>query len=302
MWDSSNITVEDRTPLGYIRLDPIVASFRLFATTSYQSRLVPNDISLEILSGLFYLEQETEVTISVVLDDGRRLLITDPNEIHIVSSNTSIVAVDGNKIIGKNEGHVTLTVDWVVCSDVLITEEIDLIVEIDRFRPVFNPDYGNTTVPEDSPVGFVLTTVEATDEDAIDIHTDIRYNIQNDPYNGLFVVDEVTGVVYLNGPLDRELQDVYEIIIEATDSVQRQQLNCIPSTVLPTTVSPTKPPTASGSGLESSSSGSGEEKPTPGNTTCPLVDPISIFRVSWVMNGWMDRQQKSLQTIRQMCG
>ena len=102
--------MEDKPPLGYIRLDPIVASFRLFATTSYQSRLIPNDISLEILSGLFYLEQETEVTISVVLDDGRRLLITDPNEIHIISSNTSIVAVDGNKIIGKNEGHVTLTV------------------------------------------------------------------------------------------------------------------------------------------------------------------------------------------------
>ena len=283
--------MEDKTPLGHIRLDPIVASFRLFATTNYQSRLIPNDISLEILSGLFYLEQETEVTISVVLDDGRRLLITNPNEIQIISSNTSIVAVDGNKVIGKSEGHVTLTVNWVVCSNVLITEEVDLIVEIDRFRPVFNPDSGNATVPEDSPVGFVLTTVTATDEDAIDIHTDIRYNIQNDPYNGLFVVDDVSGVVYLNGPLDRELQDVYEIIIEATDSVQRQQLDCVPSTVLPTTVSPTtKPPTASGSGLDSIS-GSGEEKPTPGNTTCPLVDPISTFRVSWMdgwMNGWID--------------
>ena len=66
-------------------------------------------------------------------------------------------------------------------------------------------------------------------------------------------------MVYLNGPLDRELQDVYEIIIEASDSVQCQQLNCIPSTVLPTTVSPSKRPTASGSGPESSSSGRREE-------------------------------------------
>ena len=55
----------------------------------------------------------------------------------------------------------------------MITEQIDLIVEINQFRLVFNPNYGNTTVPEDSPFGFVSTIVETTDEDAINIHTDI---------------------------------------------------------------------------------------------------------------------------------
>ena len=67
-----------------------------------------------------------------------------------------------------------------------------------------------------------------TDEDAFNIYIYMQYNIQNDACNDFFVVNEVTGVIYLNGPLNRKLQDIDEII-EATDSVQRQQLNCIQS-------------------------------------------------------------------------
>lgn len=241
------------------------------------------------MPGLFYLQEETEVTVSVVLSDGRRLLLTDPNEISLESSNSSIVSVSGNKIIGVSEGVIELNVTWIGCSGPLMTHFVTVSVEFDQFRPFFSPDYGNTTVPEDTPVGSTIAILEATDEDVINIHNDdIQYNIKDDPYNGLFVVDEELGSVRLTRLLDRERLDVYVIEVEATDAVQRRQRECLQQPAAPTQ-GPTSPPPAgvSGSGLMDVSGSGDDAPPAPpttapaDNTTCPPVSPVSVFTVSY---------------------
>ena len=288
-WDSKNVSVLSETPLGHLRFDPIVASVRLFVTNNVQSRVEPSNVTLELLPALFYLQQETEVTVSVVLADGRRLLITDPNEIHLVSSNASVANVSSNKIIGQNEGRIDLNVSWVVCSETLMWKVIEVYVIVDRYRPVFVPNHANTSVPEDSPIGFTITTVEAMDEDA---KNDIQYNIKDDPYNGLFVIDPITGVITLNGPLDREFRGVYTLLIEATDSIQRQRLECFQQSTLKkreTPLSGSGDIDASASGSDADTSGSGvpvtppttpPTTPPPDNVTCIPVNP-SVFNVSY---------------------
>ena len=193
--------------------------------------------------------------------------------------------------MGVSEGVVDLNVTWVGCSGPLMTEFITVSVEFDQFRPYFSPDSGNVSVSENTPVGSTIAILEAIDEDVINIHTDdIQYSIRDDPYNGLFEVDETLGSVKLTRSLDREANDTYVIEVEATDAVQRQQRECLqqPPTQPPTTPGTATPPpslaSGSGSGAEL---GSGDDATTPpptpgpvGNTTCPPVSPVSVFTVS----------------------
>jgi hypothetical protein len=278
IWSLKNITVSTNEVLNHVRLDPIIASLRLFVSDPSQSRYSSNEVSLELYSILFYPNERTEVSVSILLSDGRRLLITDPNEILLESTNTSVVSIDNNYIIAVSEGIVDLRVSWVVCSVKLLERTIQVEVRFNQFRPVFIQSSGDAIIPENSPIGTVIATVEATDQDNVLVPDDIQYSIRNDIWNGLFAVDPITGVVTLNGPLDREYRDNYTVLIDATDSVQRQQLKCFEQQQ--TAEPPTEDTTDMDSGSGSASgaySGSGDNSsvtpPPPTPSPCEPVNP-----------------------------
>ena len=221
---SDTITVMDFT-VQIRKLDPVVSSLRLTSSSLLSSRLSSGSVTLELLSSLFYQGEAVEITASAILEDGRRIIITDPDELRIQTSDNSVVSVSGNYIIANNSGVANLTVMWWVCDMVITSSMIEVTVTIDEFRPMFDPDNQTAEVPEDSERGYLITTVIATDPDhsVSDVSRfDIQYRIKSpDPYNGLFVVDAVSGEVTLNGALDRETLDQYELLIEATDRRQR---------------------------------------------------------------------------------
>ena len=218
------VSVVNGTPLTDLQFDPIISSLRLSAINTAVSRLTPSSVSLSLLDSLFYLNEDREVTVSVVLSDGRRLLITDPTEIYLHSSNTSVVNVTNNYVRALNEGVAYLNVSWIVCDETILWRVIEVSVAIDRYRPTFTPNTGNVTVPEDSPIGHSITTVQAVDEGAIGTLNDVQYSLQDGFFSEIFAVDQVTGEVTLIAPLDRELEDQYILVIEATDQVQRNAL------------------------------------------------------------------------------
>ena len=278
-WDTKHVS-SSANSLSILRLDPIVASVRISATSSLDSKTQPDTVSVEILSGIFYLEQKTEVTLSVILTDGRRLLITNPDEIKLMSSNTTAMTVDSNFVIGHTNGRVKLTVSWVVCNKILASEVIDVVVTFDQHRPEFNPTQANTTVPEDAQIGYLVYTVNATDQDVLDVHTDdILYNLV-DSYGGKFTIDQETGEITVSGSLDREEVSKYILLVEATDQVQRDQLECQNQNIQPT-VGPSTNNSNDGSGSGSDNVATPTlAPPPPSNGSCPGVSPISIFTVS----------------------
>lgn len=223
---------------------------------------------MDVLPGLFFIGEETEVTVSVILSDGRRHLITNPNEIVITTSNASIVSVRDNFITAVSSGVASLNVSWVSCSSYIISTLLEVEVQFDQNIPIFEPTTGQATVLEDSAIGHTITTVQATDRDE-SIHADVEYGIVNDIYDRLFLVNELTGEVTLNGPLDREVLDRYVLHIEATDRQQRQKRQCSDATTSPPTEA-----TASGSGVGDSITPD-PEPPAP----CEPVE-VSIFTVS----------------------
>ncbi|XP_037108956.1 protocadherin-23 [Syngnathus acus] len=85
--------------------------------------------------------------------------------------------------------------------------------------PVFNQSKYDASVPENAPVGSSVCQVYATDRDQGD-NARVSYGInrrQSDS-DELFAVDETTGVVFLNKPLDFEAQVFHELIVTAKDN------------------------------------------------------------------------------------
>lgn len=281
------------------RIDPIVAALRLRDDPDGQSesRLGQTGVVLEVLSGLFYLQERAEVTVSVVLQNGRRIVVDDPTELDIQSSNDSIVSVDGNFIVAEEVGTVNLNVSWVVCGMILSKRIVEVTVAFAQNRPIFDNKTQIAEVLESAEMGTLITTVRAIDFDFVNTNaipdTEYRFADESHSHGGLFDLDEITGQLRLNGPLDRESQDRYVIVIEATDRDQRQAEQA--ASERPTTGSKQACPGGSGVGGDFTSgdgSGSGDcdngmLTPDDNNQTSQF-DPPDQITVSE-----MDRKQKN---------
>ncbi|XP_029288257.1 LOW QUALITY PROTEIN: protocadherin-23 [Cottoperca gobio] len=85
--------------------------------------------------------------------------------------------------------------------------------------PIFNQTEYHASLPENAPLMSAVCQVHATDLDLGD-NGRITYEInrrQSDP-NEIFSINETSGVVYLNKPLDYETQAFHELIISARDN------------------------------------------------------------------------------------
>lgn len=256
-----NVTDEE---VDIMKLDPLVGALRLsVASELSEDRLGTTDVSVQILSVLSYSQERAEVTASILLQDGRRVVIADPSMLQIRSTNESIVRVENNYIVANQTGSVILEVALVACGRQVCTRDIEVTVQFDQHRPEFPTDELEASIIENSIVGSMVVTVVARDDDfAEGEQADTEYRIKDDPFDGLWVIDTITGEITLNGPIDREDRDLYELIIEATDRLQRQAE--VSSRTDPGTVC------IGGSGSVGSGSGSGG---CDGELIPELVDP-----------------------------
>ncbi|XP_056442399.1 protocadherin-23 [Gadus chalcogrammus] len=85
--------------------------------------------------------------------------------------------------------------------------------------PVFNQTEYHASVSEDAPVNSTVCRVHATDRD-LGINGLITYEINRRQSDSgeMFSIDERTGVIYINKPLDFETQSFHELIISARDN------------------------------------------------------------------------------------
>lgn len=75
------------------------------------------------------------------------------------------------------------------------------------------------TVPENASIGTSVLQVFATDIDE-GPNGQVTYSInrrQSDK-DSVFRIDRNTGIIYVNGPLDFETKEVYELVVVARDS------------------------------------------------------------------------------------
>ncbi|XP_063807494.1 protocadherin Fat 3 isoform X5 [Pseudophryne corroboree] len=94
--------------------------------------------------------------------------------------------------------------------------KIRLILEdVNDNPPAFSSDYYTASVYENTVTKALLTRVQANDPD-VGINRKVAYYLV-DSADGHFTVDEQSGIIVLEQPLDRELQSSYNITVKASD-------------------------------------------------------------------------------------
>ncbi|XP_031159098.1 protocadherin alpha-3-like [Sander lucioperca] len=93
------------------------------------------------------------------------------------------------------------------------------ILDVNDNAPVFTKDVYSAEINEDSPIGTIVIRVNATDMDDR-LNGDVSYSFGNvnSKVRELFDVDPNTGEITVKGQLNYEVDDSYEINIQASDS------------------------------------------------------------------------------------
>ncbi|KAJ7405115.1 Protocadherin Fat 3 [Willisornis vidua] len=102
--------------------------------------------------------------------------------------------------------------------------------DVNDNAPEFTTDTYSITVFENTEPKTLLTRVQATDADA-GLNRKIHYSLVNSA-EGQFSIDEFSGIIHLEKPLDRELQAVYTLTLKATDEGLPRRLSSTSSLIV----------------------------------------------------------------------
>ncbi|XP_068570855.1 protocadherin alpha-3-like isoform X12 [Cebidichthys violaceus] len=93
------------------------------------------------------------------------------------------------------------------------------VLDVNDNAPVFTNDVYSADTNENVPIGTIVIRVNATDMDD-GLNGDVSYSFGNvnSKVRELFNVDPITGEITVKGQLDYEVDDSYEINIQASDS------------------------------------------------------------------------------------
>ncbi|XP_045406981.1 protocadherin beta-13 [Lemur catta] len=92
------------------------------------------------------------------------------------------------------------------------------VLDINDNAPEFEQPFYRVQIPEDSPIGFLVVTVSATDVD-IGINGEISYSLfqASEEISNTFRINPLTGEIQLKKQVDFETIQSYEVNIEARD-------------------------------------------------------------------------------------
>ena len=90
------------------------------------------------------------------------------------------------------------------------------VININDNAPIFQMDPYSASVAEHSNVGTVVVTVQADDNDD-GILGEVKYSISSGNIGNVFAINSTTGVISVNGDIDRELVTSFTLEVRAQD-------------------------------------------------------------------------------------
>ncbi|XP_072352995.1 protocadherin Fat 1a isoform X3 [Scyliorhinus torazame] len=100
-----------------------------------------------------------------------------------------------------------------------------ILEDVNDNTPVFSSDPYTVSVFENTANKTLLMRVQATDPDT-GLNRQVRYSLV-DSADEHFSIDELSGIISLEKPLDRELQASYSLIVKATDQGAIKKLSSV---------------------------------------------------------------------------
>ena len=110
------------------------------------------------------------------------------------------------------------------------TTLIIVVVDVIQDSPVFATTPYLRIIPEDAEIGTFIADTTCTDQDVDDI---ISYSIAGGDNDGIFSIDNETGIVVLAQRLDFEASMSYSLLVECTDSFNLSDSTNVFITVTP---------------------------------------------------------------------
>ena len=228
-FDSVPIVVTS-TPVDAIKLDVQIRGAIIIESeyTTPRPPLSSQTVFLTAQRELFFQGKIADVSIAALFGDGARMLVSR-SEVIIESLNNSVVDVressDGAQVIAVDSGRGEfVNATWTTCNTTIAVGLGLVDVAINVNKPVFVEERYEKELPEDSPIGTTIATVQAKDADSGGaIHSDVQYRIVSGNDEKKFEISPSTGVVRTIASLDRETTDEYVLVIEATDQAQRDE-------------------------------------------------------------------------------
>ena len=179
----------------------------------------PNPVELESVideltgqSELKYVDTSGLVTYSIVGGDARNMFAVDPQ-----SGDLSLTPQADLGIASGSEYNLTVTAtDGGGLTDSAVVRLH--VVAINAHSPIItSPRYASATIPEDTPLGYVvLSGINATDADS-GSNGQIRYLISSGDVTGSFGIDESTGELTVSSPLSWIVASTVTLTILAQD-------------------------------------------------------------------------------------
>ncbi|NWX92287.1 CAD23 protein, partial [Nothoprocta pentlandii] len=191
----------------------------LFTQSSYQAEVMENSppgTPITVLNGPILALDSDEGSNAVVT---YQLLEASP-DLFIIDNRTGAVVVKPGRVI-DHEAFPSPQLDFtLVASDVgglnsTASLHVTILDENDN-RPVFRPASVTARLRENSPPGFSVLQVTATDADS-GLNKQLDYRIEGGGQDR-FVIDAASGVIRVaNHTIDREERDAYRLTVVAVD-------------------------------------------------------------------------------------
>jgi len=149
------------------------------------------------------------------------IYVLEPNNIFVISPETGVVTTVGN-VDRESVEFYTLAVFLARLGSPLniFNDRAVLnitVLDINDNAPIFSEDNYFAEVAEDVEINSVIFSANATDSD-FGVNAEIRYFITTNTV--VFMINSTTGDVILTRSLDREIDDVYSIVIVGEDQGQ----------------------------------------------------------------------------------
>lgn len=182
------------------------------------------------------LPELTEANVAVVTvnasdaDTGQNAEITysfvDPRQAFYIDPVSGVIYT--NQTIEFNDAETTIQL-YVTAVDhgtpelsEFVTVRIE-VTDVNNHSPHFLEDIYSGNVDENAPLGHLVITVVAEDNDSSPENSDIDYYIVSGNEEGMFQIDANSGDIMVLRSLDREEEDSYTLIVGAKDRGDPQQ-------------------------------------------------------------------------------
>ncbi|GFQ74088.1 fat-like cadherin-related tumor suppressor homolog [Trichonephila clavata] len=161
------------------------------------------------------------------------VMASDPDESD--QSKLTYSIIDGNELqsfsINRHTGIITMSnlhqfnfeksyILNVSVTDGVHSSYASVYVNIqgaNNHSPHFSHNVYPVALPENTPAGKLITTIVATDED-IGNYGQFTYTIETKEYRKLFKIDSETGEVFTKAPIDREENELFQMVVSAIDA------------------------------------------------------------------------------------